>query len=114
LDEDGCLKHFAFRKDVEDHYKYPHEIVDEHKRLCVGAAVNTHDYEQRVPAVIEAGADVICFDSSDGYSEFQKDACLWTREQYGDDIIMGGGNIVDAAGFDFLVRECKVDFVKVG
>jgi len=84
------------------------------KRLVVGAGVNTHDYTERVPALLEAGADILCFDSSDGYSEFQKDASIWTRKQYGNDVVIGGGNVVDGDAFRYLVEEADVDFVKVG
>ena len=69
-----------------------------------GAGINTHDYKERVPALVEAGADVLCFDSSDGYSEFQKEAALWIRKRYGNKVVLGGGNIVDGDAFRFLVR----------
>jgi IMP dehydrogenase len=92
----------------------PDELLDNQKRLAVGAGINTHDYKERVPALIAAGADVLCFDSSDGYSEFQKEAALWVRKQYGNKIVLGGGNIVDGDAFRFLVQEAQLDFVKVG
>jgi IMP dehydrogenase len=114
LDGKGCLQSLVFKKDYIDHIKNPNEVLDERKRLAVGCGVNTHDYKQRVPALIDAGADVLCFDASDGYTEFQKDAALWTRKQFGKRVVIGGGNVVDAEAFLFLVREAKVDFVKVG
>ncbi len=79
LDRNGRLQSLVFKKDYIDHIKNPYEMLDEKKRLAVGCGINTHDYKQRVPALIEAGADVLCFDSSDGYTEFQRDAALWTR-----------------------------------
>lgn len=114
LDDNGILQSLVFKKDYVDHRNNPDELLDSRKRLMVGAAVNTHDYEDRIPAVVEAGADVICFDSSDGYSEYQMKAALWAREHYGDRIAIGGGNVVDAQGYRFLAEKAQLDFVKVG
>ncbi len=114
LDKDGRLTALVFKKDYEDHRLYPLELLDDSKRLCVGAAVNTHDYQTRVPALLEAGADVLCFDSSDGFNEYQLDGVRWIRENFGNDTVIGGGNVVSAEGFDYLVQEGGVDFVKVG
>lgn len=114
LDAEGRLQSLVFKKDYFDHMNNPDELLDSHKRLAVGAGVNTHDYKDRVPALINAGVDVLCFDSSDGYSEFQKDAVLWCRKKYGDDIVIGGGNVVDGDAFRYLVEEAKMDFIKVG
>jgi IMP dehydrogenase len=114
LDKEGKLRFLVFKKDYIDHINNPYELLDEKKRLAVGCGVNTHDYKQRVPALVEAGADVLCFDSSDGYTEFQRDAALWVRQKYGDSVVIGGGNVVDGEAFRYLVRDMKVDFVKVG
>lgn len=114
LDKNGCLHSLVFKKDYFDHMNNPDELLDRKKRLLTGAGVNTHDYEDRVPALINAGVDVLCFDSSDGYSEFQKNATLWTRKKFGDQIVIGGGNVVDGDGFRYLVEEADIDFVKVG
>jgi len=114
LDDDGRLHSLVFKKDYVDHRKNPDELLDAKKRLVVGAGINTHDYKERVPAVLEAGADVLGFDSSDGYSEFQHDAAQWIRKQYGPSVIIGGGNIVAGDAFRYLVEKADVDFVKVG
>jgi IMP dehydrogenase len=114
LDADGRLQSLVFKKDYVDHMNNPTELLDRKKRLAVAAAVNTHDYRERVPALIEAGADVLCFDSSDGYTEFQKEAALWVRKKYGSKIVIGGGNVVDGDAFRYLVEEADLDFVKVG
>ena len=114
LDGDGHLTALVFKKDYEDHMRHPHELLDESKRLCVGAAINTHDYQTRVPAVLAAGADALCFDSSDGFTEFQKEGIDWIRKEFGEDVVIGGGNVVSAEGFDYLVGEGGVDFIKVG
>jgi IMP dehydrogenase len=114
LEADGRLNSLVFKKDYVDHINNPLELLDGRKRLVAAAGVNTHDYKERLPALVEAGVDVVSFDSSDGFSEFQRDAALWAREKYGDAIVIGGGNVVSAEGFDYLVKEAKLDFVKVG
>ena len=114
LDNEGKLHSLVFKKDYFDHMNNPGELLDNQKRLAVGAGVNTHDYKERIPALIEAGADVLCFDSSDGYTEFQKEAAVWTRKKFGDSVILGGGNIVDGDAFRYLAEEAQLDFVKVG
>ncbi|MEX2488800.1 MAG: IMP dehydrogenase [Pseudomonadales bacterium] len=114
LDKKGKLTALVFKKDYEDHRRHPMELLDESKRLCVGAAINTHDYQERVPALIEAGVDVLCFDSSDGFTEYQREGIRWIRENFGHEIVIGGGNVVSAEGFDYLVEDSGVDFIKVG
>ena len=114
VDKNGNLRSLVFKKDYEDHMRHPRELLDNSKRLCVGAALNTRDYKLRAPALVEAGADVLCFDSSDGLSEFQKEGLNWIKKKYGEEITLGGGNIVSAEGFDYLVSGLGLDFVKVG
>ena len=113
INEDGRLVAMVFRKDYEEHKENPSELLDSHKRLVVGAGINTRDYEQRVPALVEAGADILCIDSSDGFSEWQAETLHWIRHKYGEDVLVGAGNVVDAEGFRYLV-EAGADFVKVG
>ena len=113
VNNEGKLCYFVFRKDYDTHKKNPNELLDESKRYVVGAGINTRDYAQRVPALVEAGADVLCIDSSEGFSEWQKLTIAWIREKYGDSVKVGAGNVVDADGFRFLA-ECGADFVKVG
>ena len=113
IDENQRLTHFVFRKDYESHKANPNEILDSHKRYIVGAGINTRDYEERVPALVEAGADVLCIDSSEGYSEWQKDTLQFIREKYGDSVKVGAGNVVDKEGFDYLA-EAGADFIKIG
>ena len=79
----------------------------------VGAGINTRDFAERVPALVEAGADVLCIDSSEGFTEWQKITIDWIREHYGDSVKVGAGNVVDADGFRFLA-ESGADFVKIG
>ena len=113
VDKDGRLRYFVFRKDYDSHKQNTNELLDAHKRYVVGAGINTRDYAERVPALIEAGADVLCIDSSEGFSEWQKRTLAWIRERYGDAVKVGAGNVVDADGFRFLA-DCGADFVKVG
>ena len=113
VDAEGNLSSLVFRKDYDSHKSRPDELLDEHKRYVVGAGINTRDYEERVPLLVEAGADVLCIDSSEGYSEWQKITIDWIREHYGDEVKVGAGNVVDAEGFRYLA-ESGADFVKVG
>ena len=113
INDEQKLCYFVFRKDYDTHKQNPNELLDAHKRYVVGAGINTRDYAERVPALIEAGADVLCIDSSEGFSEWQKRTIDWIRERYGEDVKVGAGNVVDADGFRFLA-DCGADFVKVG
>lgn len=110
---DGRLLYFVFRKDYSSHKENPLELLDDQKRYIVGAGINTRDYAERVPALVEAGADVLCIDSSEGFSEWQKLTIEWIREHYGDDVKVGAGNVVDREGFRFLA-EAGADFIKIG
>lgn len=110
---DHHLVGMVFRKDYQEHKENPDELLDANKRLIVGAGINTRDYAERVPALIEAGVDVLCIDSSDGYSEWQAETIRWIKSKYGDRIGVGAGNVVDAEGFRYLV-DAGADFVKVG
>ena len=111
--KDGRLHSFVFRKDYDQHKQKPLELLDSAKRYIVGAGINTRDYTERVPALLEAGVDVFVIDSSEGFTEWQKKTLTWIRENYGDKVKVGAGNVVDAEGFRFLA-DCGADFVKVG
>ena len=113
IDDQQRLTHFVFRKDYDTHKSNPNENLDSQKRYIVGAGVNTRDYEQRIPALVEAGVDVLCIDSSEGYSEWQADTIAFVREKYGDSVKIGAGNVVDGEGFRYLA-EAGADFVKIG
>ena len=113
VDAAGRLLYFVFRKDYAEHKNNPNEILDDHKRYVVGAGINSRDYAERVPALIEAGADVLCIDSSEGFSCWQKKTIDFIREKYGDSVKVGAGNVVDTDGFLFLA-EAGADFVKGG
>ena len=113
LDDEERLKYLVFRKDYEDRKNNPESLLDENKRYIVGAGINTRDYEERIPALVEAGVDMICMDSSDGYSIWQKRTIDFVREKYGDTVKIGAGNVVDKEGFRYLA-EAGADFIKVG
>jgi IMP dehydrogenase len=113
IDKDQCLCHLVFRKDYEHSKQYPSELVDGEMRLMVGAGINTRDYRERVPALVDAGADVLCVDSSDGFTEWQCESIEFVSNTYGGAVKVGGGNVVDREGFRYLA-EAGADFIKVG
>ena len=113
VDKKGNLRFLVFRKDYDSHKENANELLDCHKSYMVGAGINTRDYAERVPALIAAGADCLCIDSSEGYSEWQKRTIKYIRDNYGASVKVGAGNVVSAEGFRFLA-ECGADFVKVG
>ena len=113
ITKEGNMSAFVFRKDYDTHKENPNELLDASKRYVVGAGVNTRDYEERVPALVDAGADVLCIDSSEGFTEWQSRTIAFIRSRYGESVKVGAGNVVDAEGFRFLA-DAGADFVKVG
>ena len=113
IDKNQCLKYFVFRKDYDSHKNNPDELLDTHKRLMVGAGINTRDYTERIPKLVAAGVDVLCIDSSDGFSEWQMETIKFVRENYGEKVKIGAGNVVDQEGFTYLAN-AGADFIKVG
>ena len=113
VDKKQRLRYMVFRKDYTDNKENEFELIDKRKRYIVGAGINTRDYEERVPALIKAGADVLCIDSSEGFSEWQKITLQYIHENFGSDVKVGAGNVVDAEGFRFLA-DAGADFIKVG
>lgn len=113
IDKEKKLKYFVFRKDYENHKANPNELSDDNMKLLVGAGINTRDFRERVPELIKAGVDVLCIDSSDGFSEFQKETIQYVKSTFGERVKIGAGNIVDKDGFLYLA-EAGADFIKVG
>ena len=113
IDKNQRLVYFVFRKDYDSHKENPNELLDASKRYVVGAGINTRDYAERVPALVEAGADVLCIDSSEGFTEWQSRTIGFIREKYGDTVKVGAGNVVDREGFLFLAK-AGADFIKIG
>ena len=113
IDKNGKLMYLVFRKDYEAHKENQNELLDDSKRYVCGAGINTRDYELRVPALVEAGADILCIDSSEGFNEFQEQTLKFIKTKYKGKVLCGAGNVVSKEGFDYLVK-CGADFVKVG
>ena len=113
LSEEGNMKYLVFRRDYEENRNNPNSLLDEKKRYIVGAGINTRDYEKRIPALVDAGVDMICMDSSDGYSIWQKNTIDFVRKNYGDKVKIGAGNVINKEGFRYLA-EAGADFIKVG
>ncbi len=113
VNENNNLVNIVFRKDYDELKAHPSQVTDKDHRLVVGAGINTHDFTERIPALVNAGADILCIDSSDGFSEWQKDTIAFVREKYGDSVKIGAGNVVDKEGFDYLA-DAGADFIKIG
>lgn len=113
VDKNQRLHYMVFRKDYTDNKTNALELIDNKKRYIVGAGINTRDYAERVPELLKAGADVLCIDSSEGFSEWQKITLEYIHKNFGDDVKVGAGNVVDADGFNFLA-DAGADFIKVG
>ena len=111
--QNGCLTSMVFRKDYATHEQHPLELLDSRRRYIAGAGINTRDYMDRVPALLNAGVDVMCLDSSEGFTEWQKRALHDIHSSFGDKVKVGAGNVVDKEGFLFLA-EAGADFIKVG
>ncbi|WP_177528254.1 IMP dehydrogenase [uncultured Treponema sp.] len=113
IDSNNHLVSLVFRKDFDSHETHPLELLDSNHRYIVGAGINTRDYMKRVPALLDAGVDILCLDSSEGYSEWQARALKDIHEKFGKNVKVGAGNVVDREGFMFLA-ENGADFVKIG
>lgn len=113
IEENGNLNSLVFRKDYEQHKENPLALQDDQQRYIVGAGVNTRDYEERIPALVEAGADILCLDSSDGYSVWQKEVIEWVHNKYNGKVKIGAGNVVSQEAFYYLA-EAGADFIKIG
>ena len=112
VDKNGNLQYLVFRKDYASHQEHPLELLDDKKRYIVGAGINTRDYMERVPALLEAGVDVMTLDSSEGFTEWQSRALKDIHAKW-PNAKVGAGNVVDAEGFRFLA-EAGADFIKIG
>jgi IMP dehydrogenase len=113
VDENANLVYMVFRKDYSEDKENPRSLLDSQKRYVVGAGINSRDYKDRVPALVEAGADILCIDSSEGFSEWQSDTIKWIKGKYGDKVKVGAGNVVERDGFNFLA-DAGADFIKIG
>jgi IMP dehydrogenase len=113
VDDDFNLVYMVFRKDYSEDKENPRSLLDSQKRYIVGAGINSRDYKERVPALVEAGVDIVCIDSSEGFSEWQSDTVKWIKKTYGEKVKVGAGNVVEREGFRYLA-DAGADFVKIG
>ncbi len=113
VDNNFNLVYMVFRKDYSDDKENPRSLLDSQKRYVVGAGINTRDFKERVPALVDAGADVLCIDSSEGFSEWQSDTIKWIKSKYGETVKVGAGNVVEQEGFNYLA-DSGADFIKIG
>jgi IMP dehydrogenase len=113
VDDNFKLVYMVFRKDYSEDKDNPNSLLDNQKRYVVGAGINSRDYKERVPALVEAGADILCIDSSEGFSEWQYDTIKWIKDNYGDKVKIGAGNVVEKDGFNYLA-DAGADFIKIG
>jgi IMP dehydrogenase len=113
VNDDNCLLYMVFRKDYDEHIRNPLELVDKEKRLIVGAGINTRDFKERVPELVNAGVDILCIDSSDGFSEWQQETIQFVKENFHSKVKIGAGNVVEKEGFNYLA-DAGADFIKIG
>jgi IMP dehydrogenase len=113
VDKENNLKGLITIKDIEKTESYPSSSKDSLGRLRAGAAVGVgKDAEKRVPALIEAGADVIVVDSAHGHSRGVIEAVQWIRKEFPASQIIAG-NVATEEGTAALIK-AGVDAVKVG
>jgi len=112
VDDDFCLKGLITIKDIEKIQKYPNACKDQLGRLRVGGAVGITDREARVQALLAAGCDVICIDTSHGHSKGVLDAVRDTKRNFPNCELIAG-NVATFEGAEALIK-AGVDAVKVG
>ncbi|MFH0832779.1 MAG: IMP dehydrogenase [Candidatus Aenigmatarchaeota archaeon] len=101
--KDETIVYMVFKRDIEEHKKNPNALVDEQKRYIGGDAINTRDYKERVPALIEAGSKFLYITTSQAYSEYVAETLRFVQKEF-PGIPVGAGNIVTEEGFRFLVE----------
>ncbi len=113
VDDDYKLRGLITIKDIMKIIEFPDACKDEMGRLRVAAAVGvSKDTDERVQALVEAQADLICIDTAHGHSRGVLDTVSAVREKY-PDIQLLAGNVATADGAKALI-ERGVDGVKVG
>ena len=113
VDEQFHLKGLITIKDIEKAQVYPNSARDEQGRLLVGAAIGvTPDVLDRVAALVEAGADVLCLDSAHGHSRNILECVMRIKSLY-PDVQLVAGNVATAEGTRALI-EAGADCVKIG
>lgn len=112
VDDEYNLSGLITIKDIEKIRKYPKSCKDALGRLRAGAAVGILDREERIDALLRAGADVIVIDTSHGHSKGVIDAVRDTKANFPDCELIAG-NVGSAEGAEALIR-AGADVVKVG
>ena len=113
VDSENHLKGLITIKDIEKASVYPNSARDEKGRLLVGAAIGvTADVLDRVAALVEAGADVLCLDSAHGHSQNILNCVKRIKSLY-PDVQLIAGNVATAEGTRALI-EAGADCVKIG
>ena len=113
VDEQFHLKGLITIKDIEKAQVSPNSARDEKGRLLVGAAIGvTPDVLDRVAALVEVGADVLCLDSAHGHSRNILECVMRIKSLY-PDVQLVAGNVATAEGTRALI-EAGADCVKIG
>ncbi len=113
IDSGGYLKGLVTIKDIEKAQAHPAAVKDDFGRLRVGAAVGVGpDRDERVDALLKAGADVICIDTAHGHSRAVIQAVADVRRNFPKAQIIAG-NVATGEGALALAK-AGADAVKVG
>jgi IMP dehydrogenase len=113
VDDHDVLFGLITVKDILKEVQYPQAVRDSKGRLLVGAAIGAGtDLKERTAALVDAGVDVLCLDSSHGHSLGVLEAAKWVKSKY-PAVPLIGGNIATYQGAKDLIAS-GVDAVKVG
>jgi IMP dehydrogenase len=113
IDEEFRLKGLVTVKDITKESEHPDASKDAHGKLRVGAAVGVGEgTDERVAALVEAGADVLIVDTAHGHAQGVLDRVKWIKTRY-PDVEVVGGNVGTGDGARALVDH-GADGVKVG
>jgi len=113
VDGEWRLKGLVTVKDILKETEHPSACKDAQGKLRAGAAVGVGEgTEERVEALVEAGADVLVVDTAHGHAQGVLDRVKWIKRKY-PKVEVVGGNVGTAAGALALV-EHGADGVKVG
>src|ERR671923_41911 len=113
IDEDFTLKGLVTVKDILKEVEHPNACKDPHGKLRVGAAVGVGEgTDERVAALVEAGADVLVVDTAHGHAQGVLDRVKWIKKRY-PRVQVVGGNVGTGDGARALVDH-GADGVKVG